>query len=501
MALDASTFETISPCRRFITFTIPNPISSDSSSPLLRVAVLDSPIQQQQEQVAAMFVPQGRESDWIFSTQSGQLQLLFTSPTSISRFILIGPNHFNFKFNDHHHHHDDDDDDFSLQRRVYRRPSKNCSLQQQQQFEVWSKPLLLALSPRHLFRNGIPHIPILSYQDNLVSSLVIHQCVGSRVGQLLVEDVEIEIEIEMAEGVEIESEGGEEVRTREFRRRMRFKRMPNFIQTEIPIVPERDPGSNGARIGGVVGFVPDIRVLVHPYLPPMVASLSLISEYLDGRIRNGFRPRALCLGVGGGALITFLTTQLGFDVVGVDSDREVLRVAKRYFGLEEGDCTRVVVGDAIKYLKNLACHGRLPNMNSFVDCELNGSLDGDVVNHKFDVVMVDLDSSDIRSGMSSPPLEFVRKNVLLDAKLALSETGILAINVIPPTKSFYENLVNHFLQVFQELYKIDVGNGENFVLIAAASPQEFPVGNCGNSFLKRLKSVIPEANINSITKI
>ncbi|KAJ1435984.1 S-adenosyl-L-methionine-dependent methyltransferase [Sesbania bispinosa] len=420
-----------------------------------------------------MLVPEGREADWIFSTESGHLQLLFSSP-GISRLILIG-NQFK-------------EDNSSPD--IYNRPLK-CSLHLQG-FDVWSKPLLLALSPRSLFKNGIPEIPILSYEDNLVSSVVIHECVGCHVGEMLVEDVKIESESHMHQGC---------LRT-EFRRRLRFKRMPNLIQTEVCIVPETNGSSNSACIGDAK-FMPDLRVLVHPYLAPMVASLSLISEYIEGQIKNGFRPKALCLGVGGGALLTFLTIQLGFEVMGVDSDREVLRVAKNYFGLEDSEFIHVIVGDAIKSMKKLAYHGKPYNESSFADCELNGfshSVDGEV-NHKFDVVMVDLDSSDIRNGISSPPLEFVRKNVLLAAKSVLSEFGILAINVIPPSKSFYDNLVHLFLDVFHEVFKIDVGNGENFVLIATVSPQVFSVGDCSNSFLMRLKSVIPEAYINSIRKI
>ncbi|XP_027366309.1 methyltransferase-like protein 13 isoform X2 [Abrus precatorius] len=446
MALDVSTFERLSPSR-FITFTIPHPTCLDSP---LRVAVLDSPLQPTDSpRVGAMLVPEGRETDWIFSTELGHLQLLFSS-SGISRLILIGNQLKESAFSP----------------RVYHRPLE-CSLHQQG-FQVWSKPLVLALSPRSLFKNGIPEIPILSYEDNLISSMVIHECVGCHVGEMLVEDVEIE--------------NGSDIghHRREFRRRLRFKRMPNLIQTEIRIIPETHGHSlNGVCIGSDVGFVPDLKVLVHPYLAPMVSSLALISEYVEGRIQNGFRPKALCLGVGGGALPTFLTTQLGFEVMGVDSDREVLRVARHYFGLKDGGFIHVVVGDAFESMKKLACND----------------------NHKFDVVMVDIDSSDVRNGTSSPPLEFVRKHVFLTAKLFLSEFGILAINVIPPSRSFYDSMVNLFQEVFHELYKIDVGNGENFVLIAATSPLVFSVGDLGNSFLMKLKSVIPEAYINSITKI
>ncbi|KAK7279016.1 hypothetical protein RJT34_24058 [Clitoria ternatea] len=404
----------------------------------------------------------------------GHSQLLFSSP-GISRLILIGNQIKEGVFSP----------------KVYHRPLE-CSLHHQG-FQVWSKPLLLALSPRCLFKSGIPKIPILSYEDNLVSSVVLHECIGFHVGEMLVEDVELE------------NEGDIGHHRREFRRRLRFKRMPNLIQTEIRIVPETDGDNlNGVCIGGDVGFVPDLKVLVHPYLAPMVAGLALISEHVEGRIQNGFRPKGLCLGVGGGALLTFLTTQLHFEVLGVECDREVLRVARNHFGLEDSEFIHVVVGDAFEFMKLFACHEKLPGLSSFADCKVNdfcGHLGENGVNDKFDVVMVDLDSSDVRNGTSSPPLEFVRKHVLLAAKFVLSEFGILVINVIPPTKSFYDNLLSHFHDVFHELYKIDVGNGENFVLVATVSPLVFSIGDSGNSFLMLLKSVIPEAYINSIMKV
>ncbi|KAL4342761.1 hypothetical protein HN51_061060 [Arachis hypogaea] len=473
MALEAGAFESIHPSR-FICFTIPNPSCSDS---LLRVAVLDSHIQPADDspQVGGMLVPDGREADWIFSTESGHSQLLYSSQ-GISRLILVGNQ---LKEGD-------------CTSNIYHRPLE-CSLHQQG-FEVWSKPLLLALSPRSLFKNGIPEIPLLNYEDNLISSVVIHRCVGCLVGEMLVEDVEIEIESE--NGIHHSS------LKREFRRRLRFKRMPNLIQTEIHIVPETDHSCDGVSIKDVE-FMLDHRVLVHPYLAPMVASLSLISENIARQIQDGFKPKALCLGVGGGALLTFLTTQLGFEVTGVENDGEVLSVAKHYFGLEADESIRVVIGDGIEFTKKIAYHKKMHNGSSFASSEHNDFdhfLDAKI-SPNFDVVMVDLDSRDIRNDTSSPPLEFVRRDVLLAAKSILSENGILVINVIPLSKSFYESLENHLHEVFCELHKIDVRNGENFVLIAAVSPQISPVSDHCDSFLMQLKSVIPESWINSISKI
>ncbi|KAK2634195.1 hypothetical protein Ddye_028987 [Dipteronia dyeriana] len=473
MALDISIFDTIAPSR-FTTFTIPHPSISQPHRHLLRVAVLDSPVQlTDSARVALMFVPKTREHDWVFCTESGQLQLLLTCP-QISRLILIG----------------DQPTEGPDSPIMYHRPDQNDDVSDIIQEES-VRPLVIALSRKFCVKNGIYDVPIVSYEDNVISSVVLEKCVGDFVGEMLVEDVEIESD-------------GSDCNKREFRRRLRFKRMPNLIQTEIKIVPETCLSSDSMRIGEHVKFRPDTAVLVHVYLMPMVASCSLIGSYLSERIQLGFRPKALCVGVGGGALVSFLGTQLGFEVVGVEMDEQVLRVSRRYFGLEDGEFIRVCVGDAIEFIEKLACLANVQNSDSLGirgmqdGCYLNN---GDGLDTKFDVVMVDLDSDDVRNGVTAPPLEFIRKNVLLAARRVLSDSGILVINVIPPSRSFYEMLIHEFREIFHESYEIDVGNGENFVLIATVLPIVSSVSDCDNTFLKKLRLAISGAYLDSMRKI
>ncbi|GFZ11182.1 S-adenosyl-L-methionine-dependent methyltransferases superfamily protein [Actinidia rufa] len=290
------------------------------------------------------------------------------------------------------------------------------------------RPLLFALCPKSVFNNGLPEIQFLGYEDDVIRSVTVGRFVGSCVGEMLVEDVELEGMGEF---------GGE--CEREFRRRLRFRRMPNLVQTQMRIVPKRGShvnGDLGSMSLGDFEFELDTVSLVQPYFAPMVAILSLVGSCLEETIRGGFRPKALCLGVGGGALLTFLNEQLGFEVVGVEADEVALSVARKYFGLQDDN-----------------------------GCWLGNA---DRLDDKFDVIMVDLDSSDVGMGTMAPPLEFVEKSVLRDARLVLSEHGILVINMIPPNRSFYELLVHEFREFFSELYEIDVGNGENFVLVATA---------------------------------
>lgn len=332
-------------------------------------------------------------------------------------------------------------------------------------------PLMLALTPKLAFvqNNGFPEIPFLSYEDEVIRSSVLEVCVGHCVGEMLIENVELEL-----------VDGG-----REFRRRLRFKRMPNLVQTQVRIYLHNESDLDDELED--VEFLVDTGVLVQPYLSPMVAGISLICSHLDGRIQEGVRPRSLCLGVGGGALVSFLTVQLGFEVVAVEADEVVLSVAKEYFGLRESEMVNFCVGDGIELVERNAFSSKDLNLN--------------VVNAIFDVIMVDLDSSDARIGTSAPPLEFVRKSVLLAAREIISRNGVLIINVIPPNKSFYETVVTKVQQVFKELYELDVGNGENVVLVASVSKIQSTTSDHENHFLQKLRACIPESYMDSIRKI
>ncbi|KAL7148160.1 hypothetical protein ABFS83_06G159600 [Erythranthe nasuta] len=448
MSLNPSTFETIVPSR-YLTFSFPDP-HHHRRRRHLRVAVLDSPSAVTSSDVAAVWVPPGRETDWIFSTFSGHLQLLLSSTTTnqpLSRLILVGktpsqshPSSYN---SDLHH------------------PSSSAPPQQN------LAPLLLALSPKSAFLdNGeIPEIPFLIYEDDVVKSSILEICVGPCVGEMLVENVELEID-----GV------------KEFRRRLRFKRMPNFVQSQIRIVPKSKSRFKNLPNFEDLDFELDTGVLVQSYLSPMVAGISVISQFLEGQMKNiGFRPKALCLGVGGGALVGFLNAQLDFEVFGVDNDEVVIEIGKKYFGLESNEFIHLFTDDAIKYVEKLA----------------ENTIEGD----KFHAVMVDLDSSDPTVSVCAPPMGFVRKSVLEAIRDVMRDEGVLVINTIPSSKLDYERLICEFHGVFQELYEIDTGNGDNFVLIATKSKIENALEANEGPFFSKLKSVVSRSYIDSIRKI
>lgn len=296
----------------------------------------------------------------------------------------------------------------------------------------------------------------------MVKNSILEICDGPSVGEMLIENVEM-----------VNDDG-----VGEFRRRLRFKRMPNFVQSQMRIRPRNDSISDNLDD---MEFELEKGVLVQPYLSPMVAGIAVIHRFLQWRARGGLRPKALCLGVGGGALLGFLTDQLNFEVDGVEEDEVVLEVAKRHFGLESDEFMHLFAEDGIRYIKRIA----------------NDVSEGD----KYDIVMVDLDSSDVMNGVCAPPVEFVESSVLRATRDVLRDEGILVANVIPSSKMFYERLICEVDEVFEEVYEIDVGNEENLVVIAAKSVVGNALDGSDCAFLNKLKLLVSRSYIDSIRKI
>ncbi|CAL5005279.1 unnamed protein product [Urochloa decumbens] len=436
---------------RFLSFSFPNPFLGHASDPYgdggdgggdagecLRIAVLDSPLPAPPiPRTAAMLVPAGRHRDWIFSTRAGHLHLLLS--TQFSRLILVGP------------------ELSAPSPRVIpcaARPDPDPA-------HARLLPLLLALCPVALFRdNAVPDVPLLTFHDDILLLAPVKFVIGTVVGEMVVEDVAI----------------GSAPGPPELCRRLRFKRMPCLVQTQVRLC--QSPAAAAASsslleaLEGSDGMLqPEVGgSLVQPYLQAMVAGLAVIAPSIEERIQSGVRPRCLCAGVGGGSLPMSIRVGLQFNVLGVEADGVVLDVARNHFGLVEDEFLHVHVGDAIQMIEDFARRGE-PDMN-------------------FSAVIVDLDSSDAMCGVSAPPLEMIHGSVLLAARTILNQHGVLILNVIPPPAdgSFYTGLIDVLRQVFSELYEIDVGNGENFVLVATVSHETKLTDNSGH-FLTALRKL------------
>jgi hypothetical protein len=409
-----------------------------------------------------MLVPPGREHDWIFSTEAGHFHLLLTSSSPpFFRLVLVGSLP-------------------SSSPKPYtcpdRLPSEGLDPIQDSLF-----PLLLALSPKSAFEHGcIPQVPFLSFEDDALHILPVEMLQGPSVGEMIIEDVVIQ---------QFNSS------TTEIRRRLRFKRMPNLIQSQVRLLPDLAVSSRSSSdllsVLNSRSFGLEPGSLVQPYLAPMVAGLSLIAKPAAKKVASEMRPSCLCVGVGGGALLTCLRTKLGFDVYGLEADPVVVEVGKKHFGLVEDELLKIIIGNGIEIIKQYAQEKE----------RANKSLEKRPSN--FDAIMVDLDAGDVISGVSAPPLEFIEKDVLLAVKSILCKSGVLVMNVIPPSDggSFYRHLVGILSVVFVELYKIDVADNENFVIVALRSKVQTLSRCSGEQFFVKLEEVVGQQLVSRITKL
>lgn len=543
--LDRRMFENLHPGRRTV-FELPL-----SDQDVVRIAVLDSAVEWDEVACAAMLVPTIAEDDWMYSSEGGQWQLLATA--GVSRLIIV--------------------DRISElpgigETRVRERAS--CWQCEDEALKTRLRSVVVALAPRICFRSGIPIVPFVVYTNNVIHRVVVEEVYSSLTGLMVVEDVALDAEVAESEsfvvndgGVSVETEcahGRSSAGCRNldrvlYRRRLRFKRMPNLIQTEVPLV------HSGAKIGGdtaiakesvgancneiMCGLEIDHSFLVHKYLPPIVAGLVLAASCIEPCMERGERVKVLALGVGGGALPIFLQRHLGFHVQAVDVDSVVLDLAHRHFGLQNGVGMEVQVGDAVQFVGNLAMkgiteearlnskksadaslksqkglHGRVISEDVQVPrsstqnlvasseecvhnvCQVNGSRSG-FDNHRVHVIIVDVDEGDARCGLSSPPSSFLEHDFLSAARSLLHDGGLLAMNVVPNGAKFHCGVVSSLVSVFDDVYETAVEGDVSRVLFAlpfkgAGVQFEGPLANLVKRFLDvRLISGIQKAHVKS----
>eukprot|EP01018_Ginkgo_biloba_P016681 Gb_39248 [translate_table: standard] len=357
MAIEQGMFQNLQPSR-YVSFHYPNPRKFNNvgrnchdnndngvEDEFLRVAVLDSPqiYQNSPVRTAAMLVPKGREDDCLFSSESGHCQLL--TYAQVSRLVLISRTP------------SDKQGLYAVQK--HREQEQNDT-----QLKQSLTPLLLALCPRVAFQGGIPSIPFVSYTDNVINRVILEKVSSPLVGMMLVEDVQLLLD-------QTEELSQAKRKVTEWRRRLRFERMPDLIQTEVALVLKKSSKYNGkTSMKRKAKLALDLNRLVHQYLPPIVAGLVLVAPTIEKWLKLGDRPNLLCIGVGGGALMMFLKRHFKFSIVGVEMDEVVLKLAKKFFGLVEDEHLQIKLGDGVETVENIA---QRAVCSHFVPTELAGA--------------------------------------------------------------------------------------------------------------------------------
>jgi len=226
---------------------------------------------------------------------------------------------------------------------------------------------VLELAPDNLPSNY--QVPFLSAGNEQVGDRI-EKCRGqsSLSGEYVVEDVSV---------------GEDHVR------RLIFLARPHLTQSEALLKSVKSKNKKARK-------VVDITALASTYHSIMVGSLGI---FLSAPIK------VLVIGLGGGSLPNYIHKTFPLtNVHVVEIDPAIVRVAKDQFAFNPGDRLTVTTGCGLAFVKDTS--------------EL------------YDVIMLDVDSKDISSGMSCPPPTFTEESFLSNLRSRLNSGGMVVLNLV-----------------------------------------------------------------------
>lgn len=198
-----------------------------------------------------------------------------------------------------------------------------------------------------------------------------------------------------------------------------------------------------ARKQRVVTF--DFDQLCSEYASGMLAGLSLVDAPTD-------KIKALVFGTGAGLLPMFLQSQLKEKldhVVTVDISEDMVNVARNFFGFQEDEQIKSVIGDAYDYPSKAVSNNEI-----------------------YDMVFVDINFSDDDLALN-PPIRFLDTEYLQRLVELISDNGFVAINLLLWTASKEtRDKVYSYINAVQcgSKLMVDLEEEKNQVLILTKKP-------------------------------
>ncbi|ETK78092.1 hypothetical protein L915_15828 [Phytophthora nicotianae] len=378
-------------------------------NPRFTLRLVDAHLRGPNGSCAVFLIPQGREHEWMFSTEEGANEL--AAGAGFSRLIIVALGRGGHAF------------------------ESTAKVQEELNAKV------MELAPDTLRPDE--KIPYLTVEEGLGARNIVHQGTSPLSGAFFVEEVQ---------------EDGETLR------RLVFLSNTNVIQSEVKMLargssapvpvlasveapaavdtsdmtPEeaaaaarkkknnKKKNQKKKKKAQTKQASVDTSYLAFDYHKGMVASLHAAS--LSSRGTPDSLHRTLVLGLGGGCLAQYLHDNVpGMDVTACELDPTIVTVAEQYFGFKQDDRMRVVVADALKYVAEQSSAAEKPT---------------------FDSIVVDVDAKQRDVGMSCPPVSFVEDAFLAHVHSLLAPRGVLLINVSCRDSGLYKEIVARLQRVF-----------------------------------------------------
>ncbi|XP_047316426.1 eEF1A lysine and N-terminal methyltransferase [Impatiens glandulifera] len=394
------------------------------------------------EYVCGVFiVPKSRSHEWLFASEEGQWMIVISSKAA--RLIMV--------FLDASHTLGMEDIQIDL------------------------SPLVKPLAP------GVAdafQIPFLGAGDGIKQRKVIYKVKSPLTGTIVIEDV---LYAKNCDKNNLEP-------TDLVFRRLVFERMENLVQSEALLIKNsaevldelNEKKANTSSKTGRKGRQAqnddqdlniddwsnnnnvDLNYLASDYHTGIISGLALICPLLESAASNGRMVKAIVIGLGAGLLPMFLHKTLPcLHIEVVELDIVVYDVAKGFFQFKEDAKLKVHITDGIEFVRELANSGKGEE-----------GKDSSNENNKTDILIVDVDSADLSTGMTCPAADFVEESFLLAAKRSLSEQGLLVINLVSRSPSMKEMVVSRMTKIFKHLFCIQLDEDVNEVLFAINSEEE-----------------------------
>mmetsp|Transcript_1915 Transcript_1915/g.4362 ORF Transcript_1915/g.4362 Transcript_1915/m.4362 type:complete len:737 (+) Transcript_1915:294-2504(+) len=298
----------------------------NASTPRFLVSIVDSDRSLKDAAIpcAVFLVPQGREHEWTFASEEGQLQV--ASSNGIARLIVI-----------------------SL--------GRNHTFESIEAVQAELSPSMSQLYPEGLEDAKVPYVTLGPDLGTRKSVAKEHSELS---GELIIEDVEI---------------ADEDSDKTLIHRRLVFLNASDVIQSEARIIKHRNKkpankkGGKAKKGGNSKGltFKVDKSFLAFEFHRAMVSGLFFLPSKQDAPART------VVVGLGGGALASYLASQCSWysgktDVQAVELDPIVLQTAKNWFDFSDKDIN-VHIGDGAEWINETAKTGEQSFDTIFLDVD------------------------------------------------------------------------------------------------------------------------------------
>lgn len=293
-------------------------------------------------------------------------------------------------------------------------------------------------------------VPFLSIGDDVGTRKVVHKGCSSYTGDYVIEDVEIDRD--------------------EMFRHLVFLSNKNVVQSEAKLCQVVKPiqsKSSKKKAKKTKSLKVDLSYLACKHHQAIIAGLALLDKIQCDDVQ------LLLIGLGGGSLPMFIHNHFPrvYTTV-VELDPDIVDVAKNWFGFRESERMKLIVGDGLDVLKETS--------------------------EKYHVVVFDVDSKDSTKGMSCPPVAFVDVETLKFVKAMLIPGGLLILNLVCRDENKKEEVIKSIHQMFPEIYKMDIENEINEVLIFTDSKvkTELPkVKSVGRNLQELIRAASPSSEV------